>query len=248
MLVRRKVSTTKEKNVGTTMEEKCKEENCVEIAIYNGDVGTVADVGIVLDSVSRIVDRDSSDITIKRFNALEPILMAGRSKYHNIQNFIQLHLTFTISGLVITLITTICTGDFPLAQFQLIWVNVLVCILGGLMMVMKLTHEEQLAKQQSAHRNHPIITTEIWKSIVIQVLYQASVSMILEFGGHVTADRLCLLFNLLNIMQLLKKEVLKVVVQSFCFLGALGGCFLMQVLLIEYAKGRADCMRLNATR
>lgn len=28
MLVRRKVSTTKEKNVGTTMEEKCKEENC----------------------------------------------------------------------------------------------------------------------------------------------------------------------------------------------------------------------------
>ncbi|KAG4909769.1 hypothetical protein JHK87_055885 [Glycine soja] len=82
-------------------------------------------------------------------------------------------------------------------------------------MVMKLTNEEQLAKQQYAHRNHPIITTEIWKSIVIQ---------------------------------LLKKEVLKVVVHSFCFLGALGGCFLMQVLLIEYAKGRADCMRLNATR
>lgn len=59
---------------------------------------------------------------------------------------------------------------------------------------------------------------------------------------------LCQLFNLLNTMQLLKKEVLTVVVQSFYFLVALGGCFLMQVLVIEYAKGLADCMRLNAAR
>lgn len=59
---------------------------------------------------------------------------------------------------------------------------------------------------------------------------------------------LCQLFNLLNTMQLLKKEVLTVVVQSFYFLVALGGCFLMQVLVIEYAKGLADCMQLNAIR
>ncbi|TKY57476.1 putative calcium-transporting ATPase 13 [Spatholobus suberectus] len=221
----------------------------------------VADVGIVHDSLSTIVDRDRCDISIKCFSALKPIVMTGRSKYHNIEKFIQLQLTFTISGLVITLITTIFTGDSPLAAFQLIWVNVLVCLLGGLMMVMKLTSEEQLAKQPSDHRNRPIITKEIWKNIVIQVLYQVSVSMTLEFGGHVT-DRerkvretmifntflLCQLFNLLNTIQLLKKEVLKVVVQSFCFLGALGGCFLVQVLVIEYAEGLAGCMRLNATR
>lgn len=59
---------------------------------------------------------------------------------------------------------------------------------------------------------------------------------------------LCQLFNLLNTMQLLKKEVLTVVVQSFYFLVAMGGCFLLQVLVIEYAKGLADCMQLNAIR
>lgn len=218
----------------------------------------VADVGVVYDSLSTIVDRDGSDIYIKCFSALKPIVMAGRSQYHNIQKFIQLQLTFTISGLAITLITTISTGDSPLAAFQLIWVNVSMCILGYRMMVMKLTSEEQLAKQQSDHRNQSIITKEIWKNVVIQVLYQISVSMILEFGGHVT-DRekrvretmifntflLCQFFNLLNTMQLLKKEVF---VQSFSFLGALVICFVMQVLVIEYAKGLAGCTQLNATR
>jgi len=213
----------------------------------------VADVGIVLDSL----DRDSCDISMKCFSALEPVVIAGRSKYHNIQKFIQLQLTCTISGLVITLITT-CTGDSPLAPFQLIWVNVFVCILGGLMMVMKLTSEEELVKQPSDDRNQNIIAKEIWKSIVIQVLYQTCVSMILEFGGHVT-DRekkvretmifntflLCQIVNLLNTMKLLRKEVL---VQSLYFLGALVICFAMQVVVIEYAKGLSDCMHLNATR
>ncbi|XP_020205213.1 calcium-transporting ATPase 12, plasma membrane-type [Cajanus cajan] len=221
----------------------------------------VADVGIVHDSLSTIVDRDSYDISIKCFSALKPILVAGRSQYHNIQKFIQLQMTFTISGLVITLITTICTGDSPLAAFQLIWVNVWMCMLGGLMMVMMLTSQEQLANQPSDHRNQPIITKKIWKKIAFQVLYQASVSMILEFCGHVTDKErkvreamifntflLCQLSNLLNTMQLLKKEVFKVVIHSFCFLGAFGGCILMQVLVIEYAKGLADCMQLNATR
>ncbi|KAK7299859.1 hypothetical protein RJT34_10687 [Clitoria ternatea] len=41
--------------------------------------------------------------------------------------------------------------------------------------------------------------------------------------------------------------VLKVVLQSYFFLVALSCCFLMQVAVIEYAKGLADCMQLNAT-
>ncbi|XP_027331343.1 putative calcium-transporting ATPase 13, plasma membrane-type isoform X2 [Abrus precatorius] len=219
-----------------------------------------ADVGIVHDSLGRIVDRDCFGISMQCFCALEPIVKAGRSIYHNIQKFIQLQLTCTISGLVISLITTISTGDSPLTAFQLIWVNVVMNILGGQMMVMELTSEEQLAKKPSQCRNQSIITKEIWKNIVIQVLYQVSVSIILEFGGHVM-DRekhvrktmifntflLCQLANQLNTMQLLKLKHTQIVLQNYYFLVAFGGCLLMQVLMIEYAKGLSDCMRLNAT-
>lgn len=124
------------------------------------------------------------------------------------------------------------------------------------MMVLKLTgEEEQIAKQPSDHRNQHIITKEIWKNVVIQVLYQTSVSMILEFGGHVTDKekkvRETMIFNTFLFCQLcnfLNYQVLKMVVQSFYFLVAMGGCFLLQVLVIEYAKGLADCMQLNAIR
>ncbi|KAK7320277.1 hypothetical protein VNO77_29608 [Canavalia gladiata] len=224
---------------------------------HTSDLKVAADVGIVHDSL-RTVDRDNFGISIQCFSALKPIVMAGRNIYHNIQKFIQLQLTVTISGLLISLIATISTGDSPLTAFQLIWVNVLMGPLGGLMMVMKLTREEELAKQPS-DRSQPIITKEILKSIVIQVLYQVSLSMILEFGGHVTESEkkvrktmifntflLCQLVNQINTMQLFKNEVWKIVAESYCFLVALCICILMQVMVIEYAKGLSNCMQLNA--
>jgi len=58
---------------------------------------------------------------------------------------------------------------------------------------------------------------------------------------------LCQIFNLINIMDFMKANVFKVDVQKSCFSVALGGCFVMQVLVIEYAKGLAYCTRLNAT-
>lgn len=228
---------------------------------HTSEVLKIADAGIVHNSLSKLIgSREGSGLSITCFSALKPIVKAGRSEYHNIQKFIQLQLTVGISGLLITLITTIFTGNSPLTEIQLIWVNALMCLLGGLMMVMELSSEEELVKQPY-DRNQLIITKKIWKNIVFQVLYQASACIILEFGGHVT-DRekqvrktmifntffLCQLFNLLNTMGFLKAEVFKIDVQKHCFSVALGSCFVMQVVVIEYAKGLAYCMRLNATR
>ncbi|CAK8538997.1 unnamed protein product [Lathyrus sativus] len=224
------------------------------------DVLKLVDVGIIHNSLSRIIDtKESCDICITCFSALETIVKVGRSKYHNIQNFIQLQLTIGISGLLITLITTILTGNSSLTAAQLIWVNTLMCPLGGLMMVMELSSEEELAKQPS-NRNQSIITKKMWKNIIFQIFYQASACMILEFGGHVTDSEkqirkvmifntffLCQIFHLLNIMDLLKIQVFKVDVQKYCFLMALGCCFVLHIVIIEYAKSLADCIHLNAT-
>ncbi|XP_015972769.1 putative calcium-transporting ATPase 13, plasma membrane-type isoform X1 [Arachis duranensis] len=218
----------------------------------------VADVGIIHDSLGTVVDTDSSGITIRCFSALKPIVMAGRNNYRNIQKFIQLQLTFSISGSLITLITTISTGESPLTAFQFVWVNFVMCLLGGLMMIMELSCEEKLLAIQSS-RSQSVITREILKSISVQVLYQTWVSMLLKFSGHRTNEEkevrktmifnsflFCQVFNLLNTMNLLKKQVAKVVLKSYFFLVALAFCILVQVLMIEYAKCLAYyCMRLN---
>jgi len=229
---------------------------------HTSEVLKLADVGIIHNFFSRTIDsreRSGISIIITCFSALEAIVKAGRSKYHNIQKFIQLQLTVGISGLLITLITTIFTGNSTLTSIQLIWVNALMWLLSGIMMLMDLSSEEELARQPS-DRSQPIITKIILKHIVFQVFYQASACMILEFVGHVNDSEkqvrkimifntffLCQLFNLLNTMDLLKTEVFKVDFQKYCFAVALGGCFVMQVVVIEYAKGLADYTRLNAT-
>ncbi|KAI4308499.1 hypothetical protein L6164_031567 [Bauhinia variegata] len=217
------------------------------------------DVGIVESSRSTKMTKDNSGIHIKHFSALIQIVKGGRCIYQNIQKFTQLQLTACLSSLLVTLITAISTGESPLTAIQLIWVNVSMCFMGGPMMVMELNGEKQRANQPS-YRKQSFITKEFCRDVVIQVLYQVSVSMILQFGDIVPDSTkqaqktmifntfmLCQIFNILRTMSLFEKGVFRVVLQSYCFLVALGACLVIQVLLIQYAGGlAAGCMQLNA--
>ncbi|KAI9080934.1 hypothetical protein K1719_037095 [Acacia pycnantha] len=216
---------------------------------------------IVIDAKSQDPRYESSNISVERFSAITTIVRAGRCQYRNIQKFIQLQLTASSSGLFITLITTMCTGQSPLTAIELIWVNTIMCLLGGLMMLMNLDIKEDQHASQPNDPKQSIISQEIWKDIAIDVLYQASVSLIFLFGGQVT-DRtnqvrktmifnifmLCQFFNQLYVFGLVKRAIFKMVLLRYCLLVALGVCLIMQFLVIQYANSLADCMRLNATQ
>ncbi|KAJ7960268.1 Calcium-transporting ATPase [Quillaja saponaria] len=147
-----------------------------------------------------------------------------------------------------------CTTTFK--TIQLLWVSLIMHLLGGLMMAIDLRSQELLTSQPF----QSLITKDMWRSIAIQVFYQAFVLLILQFSGDAiprtnedvrktmifSIFMLCQVFNLLNAMDLLKKEVLEVVLQSYMFLLALGGVLLMQVMVVEYAKSLADFVPLNA--
>ncbi|RVW37580.1 Calcium-transporting ATPase 12, plasma membrane-type [Vitis vinifera] len=51
--------------------------------------------------------------------------------------FIQLQLTVMVSSLVITSVATMALGESPITLIQLIWVNLVTSILGGLMLIME---------------------------------------------------------------------------------------------------------------
>ncbi|KAJ7960267.1 Calcium-transporting ATPase [Quillaja saponaria] len=215
-----------------------------------------SNVGIVEDSRCTTMARESSCLLVKNLSSLTPIVRYGRCNYHNIQKFTQLQLTAGISGLLIILVTTMCTGESPLTAIQLLWVSLIMHLLGGLMMAIDLRSQELLTSQPF----QSLITKDMWRSIAIQVFYQAFVLLILQFSGDAiprtnedvrktmifSIFMLCQVFNLLNAMDLLKKEVLEVVLQSYMFLLALGGVLLMQVMVVEYAKSLADYVPLNA--
>lgn len=235
------------------------------VAFYGGltisDTPTLkeADVGVIDDIRSTEMARENADLIVRNVCLLAPIWKSGACAYHNIQQFSQLQLTACISGLLITLVATMHSGESPLSAVHLIWVNLIMCLLGGLMMVMELRGPELLT-QRPAKRTESLITPVIWRNIAIQVSSQASVLLILHFMGNAVPSMdqgirntmifntftLCQVLNLLSAMHLVKKEMLLVVLHNYWFLMALGAVLIMQVMIVEFGKGLVSGARLNA--
>lgn len=237
------------------------------VAFYGGltigDALALKSSDLVITEKIRCTEKakELSDISISNFSSLCLILKYGRCAYHNIQKFFQLQYTALISGLIISFVATVHSGDSPLAALHLIWMNWILCLLGGFMIAMDLEAQE-LLNAQPAKRTRSLLTKVIWRNIVIQVSYQVSIFFIFEFRGHMLLSFigekdvqktmifntfiLCQLFNLFNVMALVKKQVLDVVLRSYWFLVALGAVVVVQFLIIEFGKDVANCVRLNA--
>ncbi|KAL5861750.1 hypothetical protein ACOSQ4_003046 [Xanthoceras sorbifolium] len=149
-------------------------------------------------------------------------------------------------------------GESPLITLQLIWVNWITCILGGLMMLMELQVQE-LITTPPAGKTSSLLNKITWKTIVVQVLCQASVLLIFHFKDQIIPSMnqdvrkamiysgftLSQVFNVFYVMNLVKKEVLLSVLRNIWFLSALVTVIVMQVLVAEYLKNLADCVKLN---
>lgn len=237
------------------------------VAFYGGlstsDAQALKKADIAITEEIRCTEkaREFSDISIRDVSSLRLIFKHGRCAYHNTQKFFQLQLTALISGLILALVATLHSGDSPLKALHLIWMNLILCLVGGFMMVMDLQGQElQHTSQPAKSRTQLLASKVMCKNVAIQVSYQTCVFFILEFGGDalpfIEEDVrktmifnifiLCQLFNHFNIMELEKKEVFEVVLHSYCFLVALGAAMVMQILVIEFGNDIISCERLNA--
>ncbi|KAB2613473.1 calcium-transporting ATPase 12 [Pyrus ussuriensis x Pyrus communis] len=246
------------------MVERLKKKGHI-VAFYGGltisDTLTLkeADIGIVEDLWSTEMARENADLIIRNGCFLSMNMRSGACAYHNIQQFTQLQLTACISGLLVTLVATMHLGESPLTAVHLIWVNLIMCLLGGPMMAMELQGTERHT-QRPAKRTESLITKGIWRNIAVQVSYQASVLLILHCMGNIVPSMnegvrntmifntftLCQVLNMFSTMDIVKKEVLQVVLRSHWFLMALAAVLIIQVIIVEFGKGLASCVRLNA--
>ncbi|KAM6572129.1 hypothetical protein CsatA_016209 [Cannabis sativa] len=221
-----------------------------------------ADVGIILENRCTEMSRPFYDISFEKLSATHEIRKNSKCIYHNIQKFFQLQLTTGVSGLTITLISTIVLGDSPLTSLDMIWVNLIMSLLGGLMMMMEFKDQQEyliVANCKPFHRNQSLITKVMWKNIVIQVGYQISLLLIFQWVGllmMMDKDVLqtiifntfvfCQIFNLFNIMNIEKMEVLKVVISNnYWFLITLTTTGALQIMLVQLGIGLLCKSTLN---
>lgn len=220
-----------------------------------------ADVGIIEETQSTILVKEFSDITLKGYRSLVPVLKFGRCCYHNIQKFIQLQLTACLSGLLISLVMTMVRGESPITGLELMWMNLVLCLLGGLVMKMELKSEELLTNQP-AKRTQSLLTKAVWVNIAIQASYQASILLLFQLKGQAITDMndavrktmvfntfiLCQIFNQFNAMDLVKWEVFWVFLQNYSLLLTLTDVIVMQAVLIHYLGSITQFEKLNAVQ
>ncbi|XP_030932648.1 calcium-transporting ATPase 12, plasma membrane-type-like [Quercus lobata] len=220
-----------------------------------------ADVGIIEETQSTKQVKESSDITLEGYRSLVPVLKFGRCCYHNIQKFIQLQFTACLSGLLISLVMTMVRGESPITGLELAWMNLVLCLLGGLIMKMEVKSEELLTNKP-AKRTQSLLTKAVWVNIATQASYQASILLLFQLKGQAITDMndavrktmvfntfiLCQMFNQFNAMDLVKWEVFWGFLQNYSLLLTLTIVIVTQVVLIHYLGSITQFEKLNAVQ
>jgi len=219
-----------------------------------------ADVGIVTGTGSSELVNGSAELIILDGNLgyLVWILKGGRCIYGNIHKYIQVEVTITISGLVISTVTTIFFGYAPMTAIQMIWVNLVVAVLGGLALLTE-PPSQKLMQRPPIRPTEPFITEAMWRNIIIQASYQVSILLAFQFKGQAILNinedvskamifssfLLCQLSNQFNASEQKLKNLVKGVQQNLWFWVASVLTVVLQVVFIEISHDIFGFARLN---
>ncbi|KAB1221715.1 Calcium-transporting ATPase 8, plasma membrane-type [Morella rubra] len=219
-----------------------------------------ADVGIVMETCSSEMARRSSQIIIRdgKFSLLFPLVRYGRSTYDNIQKYIQLELTTNIAVLLMTPFTTMFFQYSPIKEIEVLWVNFVVTLLGGLALLIEPPTEELMDKPP-LRQSEPLITKVMWRNLVNQALYQATALLSFQFKGQailginervsktiiLNSFVLCQVFSQVIAREPEKKNVFKGIHRNRLFAVGLAVILVLQVAFIELAHALGGYAKLN---
>ncbi|CAK7323286.1 unnamed protein product [Dovyalis caffra] len=224
-----------------------------------------ADVGIAIRTgrSSELVE-GSSELILSDGNlgSLVQILKEGRGLYDNIQKYILVEVTITISGLLISTVVTIFFGYAPMTAIQMIWVNLIVAILGGFALLTEPVRNQNLMKKPPTRPIDPFITKAMWWNIIIQASYQVSILLAFQFKGKAVLKinkkvsnamifnsfLLCQLTNQFNASEQKLKNGVKGVQQNLWFWVASVLAVVLQVVFVEIAHHIFGFAKLNGAQ
>ncbi|PWY98228.1 calcium-translocating P-type ATPase [Testicularia cyperi] len=198
----------------------------------DGPALKTANVGFSMGIAGTEVAKEASDIILMddNFASIVSAIMWGRCVNDAVRKFLQFQISVNISAVVVTFITAVASeeGESALKAVQLLWINLIMDTLAALALATDPATPELLDRKPD-RRTAPLISTDMWKMIVGQSIYQFTVILVLDFAGKrllgmnatLEADRLredtelsalifntfvwCQLFNQVNSRSLTRK-------------------------------------------
>lgn len=152
----------------------------------DGPALKTADVGFSMGIAGTEIAKEASAIILMddNFSSIVKAIMWGRSVNDAVAKFLQFQLTVNITAVTLAVISAISSPDSHsvLSAVQLLWVNLIMDTFAALALATDAPTEKILDRKPTP-KSAPLITTNMWKMIIGQAIYQLVVTFVLYFAG-----------------------------------------------------------------
>lgn len=152
----------------------------------DGPALKTADVGFSMGVAGTEVAKEASAIILMddNFSSIVKAIMWGRSVNDAVAKFLQFQLTVNITAVVLAFVSAVSSPNMHsvLSAVQLLWVNLIMDTFAALALATDAPTESILDRKPTPKRA-ALITTNMWKMITGQAVYQLVVTFVLYFAG-----------------------------------------------------------------
>ena len=152
----------------------------------DGPALKTADVGFSMGIAGTEVAKEASAIILMddNFSSIVKAIMWGRSVNDAVAKFLQFQITVNITAVVLAFVSAVSSADMHsvLSAVQLLWVNLIMDTFAALALATDAPTEKILDRKPTPKRA-ALITTNMWKMIIGQAIYQLIVTFVLYFAG-----------------------------------------------------------------
>ncbi|MCJ1432157.1 plasma membrane calcium [Xylographa pallens] len=145
-----------------------------------------ADIGFSMGIAGTEVAKEASSIILMddNFSSIVKAIMWGRSVNDAVAKFLQFQITVNITAVILAFVSAVASpsSHSVLSAVQLLWVNLIMDTFAALALATD-APTEQILDRKPSPKSAPLITTNMWKMILGQALYQLVVTFILYFAG-----------------------------------------------------------------
>ncbi|KAH8699198.1 putative calcium p-type ATPase NCA-3 [Talaromyces proteolyticus] len=148
---------------------------------------TAADVGFSMGVSGTDIALEASSIILMddNFSSIVKAIEWGRTVNDAIKKFLQFQLTVNVTAVALTFVSAI-TSDHDesiLTPVQLLWINLIMDTFAAMALATDPPPPDILDRRPE-EKSASMITLTMWKMIVVQSIYQLSVTLALNFSGN----------------------------------------------------------------
>ena len=153
----------------------------------DGPALKLADVGISMGIAGTEVAKEASAIILmdENLSSIVKAVMWGRSVNDAVSKSLQFQITVNITAVILAFVSAVLSPGMHsvFSAVQLLWVNLIMDTFAALALATD-PSTEQILDRKPTPKRAPLITTNMWKMVIGQAIYQLVVTFVLYFAGY----------------------------------------------------------------